>query len=110
MLDVVVPEDDERPLEAPELFAQQRFATRARDKVTRDRDDIGLTLLHPVDRPLDRDRPARGQSEVEVGEVCDPEPGQLRRQPGKRDVELGEPNPAGLEPGPPQPGRRDGSE
>ena len=58
MLDVVVPQHDERPLEPRELLTQQRLAARARDEVARDRNEIGLALRDPVDRPLDGHLPA----------------------------------------------------
>ncbi len=58
MLDVVVPQDDERPVEPRQLFTQQRLAARARDEVARDRNEIGLAVRDPVDRSLDGSLPA----------------------------------------------------
>ena len=72
MLDVVIPQNDERSIEARKLLPEQPLAARARDEVTGDRDEIGLPLGDPLDRALDGDLSARGQAEVEVREMCDP--------------------------------------
>ena len=52
MLDVVVPQHDERPLEPREQQPEQRLPTWTRDEIARDRDEIGLALCDPVDRTL----------------------------------------------------------
>jgi len=44
---------------------------------------------------------------VEVGEVRDPQAGELGRQAGQRELELVEPDPAGLVQSPGDPARRD---
>jgi hypothetical protein len=53
VLVVVVPQHDEGPLEAREQHPEQRFPTWTRDKIARDRNEIGLALCDPVDRTLD---------------------------------------------------------
>ena len=52
MLDVVVPQHDEGPLEAREQYPEHPLPTWTRDKIARDRDEIGLALCDPVDRTL----------------------------------------------------------
>jgi hypothetical protein len=52
---------------------QLALAAGAGDEVAADQRQVGLPLDDPVDRPLDRPRAPRGQSEVEVGQVRDPE-------------------------------------
>jgi hypothetical protein len=109
VLDVVVPEHGERHTQAAEQLPQPRFRTWTGNEVARDRSEIGTTLRDPVHRGLDRTLPARGEAEVEVGEMCDPQPDELLRQPGQPDVQRPQAHPAGLEPAPGEhPARRRG--
>jgi hypothetical protein len=58
VLDVVVPQHDEGPLEARKQHPEQRLPAWTRNKVARDRDEIGLALYDPVDRTLGGHVPA----------------------------------------------------
>src|SRR5204862_3014299 len=79
MLDVVVAEDDERPVaELRDDVPQHRLATRPRDEVAGDRDEVGLAARSPLRGMHDGARTARRETEVEVREVDDPQTRQLR--------------------------------
>ena len=79
--DIVVPEHDERALERAEQLREERHAAGMGDEVAGDADEVGLPLGDPGDRALGRDAAARGRSEVEVGEVRDPEAVEARGSP-----------------------------
>ena len=74
-----------RPGAAARHRAQPRGSARPREQVAGDHDQIRLPLGHPVRRALDRAGPRRRRAEVEVGEMGDPQPGELGRQPRERD-------------------------
>src|SRR5204863_9207694 len=76
-------------------------------EVARDGDDVGAPSLRPVDRRLRRALSARGDPEVEVRQMDDPEPRELRREARKRNRERPVTYPPGLEP-PPGDRSRDG--
>ena len=79
--EVMVPEHDEAAAEPAEELAKERNPASARDEVTGDADEIRTSLRDPGDRLLGRFPPARGDSEMEVGEVRDPQAVQLGRKP-----------------------------
>src|SRR5581483_6561265 len=96
--DVVVAEHGEDRLrQDADDAAQHRLAARMREEVTRDGDEIRPPLLDPLDGSPSRAEPRRGNAEVEVREVRDPEPVELLRQPRHLDLELAKPDPARLE-------------
>ena len=94
-----------RRRQASDELAQTRLTARMRQQVAGDRDEVRLPLGGPVDRSRSTAcAPARRHAEVEVGEVRDPEAVELRRQPAQLELELAQPQPAGLEPAPPEGG------
>jgi hypothetical protein len=109
--EVVVAEDREGRLRQPcEQRAQTRLARTAREQVAAETDEVGLPLGRPLDGALDRDRSARGQAEMKVGEMDDAQAVELVREPLQPDLDAAEPYPAGLEPAPGDGGRRYGGE
>ena len=95
--DVVVAEHDVGAVERAEQLLEERQAAGMGDEVTRDADEIRLPPGDPGNRALGRDAAPRGRSEVEVGEVRDPEAVEALRQPVDLDLEHAGPEPAGLE-------------
>ena len=78
------------------------------EQVAGEHHEVGLPLGDPVDRALDRPHPRRRDAEVEVGEVRDPQPGELRA--GARAAATSssaEPHPGGLVQPPGDAGGRD---
>src|SRR5207244_4903451 len=71
-------------------------------EITGDRDEVRAPFPRPDGRLPCRADARRGDAEVEVREVRDPEAVQLLRQPGQLDVEHTPPQPTGLEQAPPQ--------
>ena len=100
MLDIVIAEDDERPIQTLDQLAERRLAAWARDEVPGDHDEVGAPRRHPADGALDGVPAAGRQSEVEVGQVRDAQPRELGRQPRKWNVEPAKSHPARLEPAP----------
>ena len=107
--EVVVAEHGEAARQAGEQRPQPCLAGAAREQVAADQRQVGLPLLDPVDRALDRRRAARGHAEVEVREVRDPQALELGRQARQRARQRLELDPARLEVSPRQPGRRRGA-
>jgi hypothetical protein len=101
----VVPEHGERRSEAAQQAAEQRLAVRPREQVAGDADEVGPAFPDPRDRALHGDGSARGDAEVEVGQVRDAKPVELRRQALDRHVEHTRAQPTGLEPAVGQAGR-----
>ena len=89
VLDVVVAEHDVAGGRAARAARAARLAPRARDEVAGDaRRGRARARADPLDRALDRARPARRQAEVEVGEVRDAQARRARRgSPRQRRVE-----------------------
>src|SRR5205823_11333899 len=99
--EVVVAENGVHRLRQPlHERAQQRLSARMREQVAGEDDEIGPPYGDPLDGGLDRVRAARRNAEVEVGEMRDAEPVELRRQTRQLDLELAQAHPAGLEPPP----------
>ena len=73
---------------AAEELAELRLAARVREQVAGQQHEVGLTLLDPRNRALDRPRAAGRHAEVEVGEVRDTHPVELGRQPGDSAVDV----------------------
>ncbi len=70
-----------------------------RDEVAGDADEVGPPLGDPANRLLTGPIAARERrSEVEVGEMTDPETVQLSRQRGDMNLEHARPEPPGLDP------------
>ncbi len=70
---IVVAEDDARPLERAQQLHEQRHAARMGDEIAGDADEIRSPFGYPRDRTLRRHAPTGGYPQVEVGEVGDPE-------------------------------------
>ena len=109
--DVVVAEHRERRLrEDAHQPPQHLLAARVREQVAGDRDEIRASLAHP-DRGLPRRAdPRRRNAEVEVGQVRDAEPVQLRGQARHLDLELAQPRPRRLGETPRETGAGEGAE
>jgi hypothetical protein len=58
VLDVVVPQHDEGPIEPRKQHPKQWLPMWTRDKIARDRNQIGLALCDPVDRTFGGHLPA----------------------------------------------------
>ena len=95
--DVVVSEHGEG-VEALQRLVELRAAAWTRQEISCGDDEIGPALAHPGRRLPHGDAAARRRPEVEVGEVRDPQPVELGRQPVDRHVENAHAHPAGLEP------------
>jgi hypothetical protein len=108
----VVAEDGVAAGQPCEELAQAGLGPRPREEVSAHEDEVGLPLLRPRDRALDRLRPARRNSEVKVRQVCDAKAGELLVEARNRDLENAEPYPARLEVAPSEgtPGRSSSEE
>ena len=104
--EVVVPEDDEARGERSEKSLQERHPRSARDEISSDTDEIWAPLDDPGDGILDRAPAPRRDSEMEVGQVRDPEAVELGRTPRHLDLEDAAPEPTGFEPSPGHRGHR----
>ena len=105
----MVAEDCEGRLGKPrEQRAETRLPGAAREQVAAEADEVGLPLRGPLNGALDRDGAARGEPEVEVGEVNEPQAVELLREPRDGNLDAAEPDPAGLEPAPGDGGGPDG--
>src|SRR5688572_12073558 len=101
LAEVVVAEHGVRAgAEALKQVTELRLPTRVSEQVARHKDEVGLPLLDPRHGSLDRPRAARGDAEVEVREMRDPQAVELGGQPWKLHVERPEAHPTGLEPPP----------
>jgi hypothetical protein len=96
--EIVVAEDREAARKPRQELAQHRLAPPAGDEVAADQRQVRLPLLDPLDRSLDRVGSTRRGPEVEVRQMGDAKPVQLRRQPRKPDVGRLQPHPPRLEP------------
>ena len=94
----MIPQHDIRPAELGEQLAQQWLPPWMRDEIARDADEVRPARYRPVDPAPARDPAPPRWPEVEVGEVCDPKPVELGRQPGELDLEHSGAQPARLEP------------
>src|SRR5919197_2417513 len=96
--EVVVSEDDEAGGDDGEVVPKPTEPRAPRDEVTGEADEIRLPLRNPLERPLDCERPARRDAQMEIGEVSDPQSVELRREPLDLDLEHAPPKPTRLEP------------
>src|SRR6476646_10262415 len=76
-----------------------------REEIAADRDEVGLPLSRPLGRLPDSADARRRHAEVEVREMCDPQPVELRRQPRQLELQLLQPHPPGFEQAPAEAGR-----
>ena len=95
---VVVAEHDVRVRQLREQREQLVLPARTGEQVAGDRDDVRLALRDPVDGARNRAPPRDGIAEVEVREVRDAQPVELRRQAGQHDLAHAQPHPPRLEP------------
>src|SRR4029450_5577522 len=95
----MVSQDDVAARQPGEKFAETRLPASPRNEISADQRQIRLPLFHPRNRTLNRPRAAGRNAEVEVGEMRDAQPLELRRQPPHRNLLGLQPNPARLEPG-----------
>src|SRR6266498_5557688 len=78
VLDVVVAEHGVAAIAQPlQELAQDSLASRMRDEIPADADQVRVALHSPLHGGLDRAPPPRRESEVEVREVGDPQPLEL---------------------------------
>jgi hypothetical protein len=85
-------------LEAVEQPQQLPFPARAREQVSGDADEIRTAFGDPVDCTLAGARSAGRHTEVEVGQMRDPQPVELDRKVGDLHLEGAKAHPARLEP------------
>jgi hypothetical protein len=90
---------------ALEQLHQLSLASRPRQQVARDADEIGTALLDPCRSAFHGVRAARRHSEVEVREVRDPDAVELGRQARQPQIALAQTHPPGFEPAISEPGR-----
>ena len=98
--EVVVAEHDEARPEAVEQPLELAHPRAAGDEVARDAHEIRPALGHPVHRLAHGAEASRRHAEMEVGEVRDPQPVELRRDPVEPHVQDALPQPPRLEPRP----------
>jgi hypothetical protein len=82
----VVPEHDVRMRKLGEQREQLLLGPRAGEQVAGHADEIGPPLRNPVDRALDRTHTTRRNTEMEVREMGDAKPVELRRQACERQL------------------------
>ena len=104
--EVVIPEDGVTVGQPVEQRTQERLSSWTRQEVAADQGQVRPPLLHPGNGSLDCRRSAGGNSEMKIGEVCDPQPSELVRQAGDRNGERAKADPAGFEVSPGEAGRR----
>jgi hypothetical protein len=96
--EVVVSENGVAGGEPCEQLAKKPLTASTRQEIAADQSQVGLPLLDPIHGTLDCTDASRRRTEVEVREMCDPNPIQLGRQPSERHVLFDQPDPARFEP------------
>jgi hypothetical protein len=93
----VIPEHRVCARQHVEQPSQPWLGARPGEEVPGDERQIGLPGGRPVHGAVDSVLPARGEAEMEVRQVHDAKPHELRRQARHWHVERAQPHPAGLE-------------
>jgi hypothetical protein len=97
---IVISQHREAVREPGEQLTETSLTPSPREQIAADQRQVRLPLLDPINGVLDGAQPTGGQTQVEVGEMRQAQPVQLRREAREANLPRLQPNPTSLEPTP----------